>query len=79
MPEVYVDAVNAQQQPIGQQLLYYPVLDKVDAYLDWRVAFAVGGSSPSPDFAEAAQIGRNTWELVVSYVEQAWQTHLLET
>ena len=76
VPEVYVNAVNAQQQPLGQQLLYYPVLDRVDDYLDWRVAFAVG-INPSPDFAEAAQIARDAWERVATYVEEAWQTHLL--
>jgi hypothetical protein len=73
--EIYVDAVNPQGYRIGQ-LLLYPRLDKVNSYLDWRIAFATAGA-PSPDFAEAAQIAADVWEQVVTYVEQAWQDHLL--
>ena len=69
VPEVYVDATNAQGHPVGQVLLY-PRLNEVDKYLDWRIAFnEAGGATPSPNFAKAAQIGRGAWELVVGYVE----------
>lgn len=79
VPEVYVDTTNAQGHPVGQILLY-PRLNEVDKYLDWRIAFEeAGGATPSPNFAEAAQIGREAWELVVGYVESAWKRHLLES
>jgi hypothetical protein len=79
VPEVYVDATNAQGHAVGQILLY-PQLNEVDKYLDWRIAFEeAGGATPSPNFAEAAQIGREAWELVVGYVESAWKRHLLES
>jgi len=79
VPEVYVDATNAQGHPVGQILLY-PRLNEVDKYLDWRIAFnEAGGATPSPNFAEAAQIGRGAWELVVGYVESAWRRHLLKS
>lgn len=75
VPEVYVNAQDTQGRALGQ-MLFYPRLDKVDSYLDWRVAFAAA-VSPSPDFDEAALIAVDAWEKVVDYVEQAWQTHLL--
>jgi hypothetical protein len=79
VPEIFLPVVNAQS---GQQLgdvLLYPRVDKVASYLDWRVAFAEAGSTtPSPDFAEAAIIAADAWGDVVTYVEQAWRTHLLQ-
>jgi hypothetical protein len=77
VPEIYVPAVDAQGRGIGD-LLLYPRLGKVDAYLDWRVAFAeAGAETPSPDFDEAALIALDAWEQVVAYVEHSWQTRLL--
>jgi hypothetical protein len=56
----------------------YPRLEMVDAYLDWRNAFAVTASPTAPpDFAEAAIIAADAWVKVVDYVEQAWQTQLI--
>jgi hypothetical protein len=75
VPELFVRAVNAQGQSIGDVLLY-PRLEKVGSFIDWRVAFAAAGS-PSPDFAEAALIAADAWAKVVEYVERAWTTHLL--
>ena len=72
LPSIFLPATNHP----GQMLLC-PRLDKVDAYLDWRVAFATAGVRPSPDFGEAAIIVADAWTEVVGYVEQAWQTHLL--
>jgi hypothetical protein len=78
VPEIYVDAINARGHPVGQILLY-PRLHEVDRYLDWRIPFKEGGgATPSPNFAEAAQIGREAWELVVEYVESAWKRHLVQ-
>jgi hypothetical protein len=74
VPETYVDALDPQGRPVGS-LLLYPVLGSVDAYLDWRVAFAAA-AAPSPDFAEAALVAADAWNEVVAYVETAWQTHL---
>jgi hypothetical protein len=74
VPETYVNAQDSQGHVLGQ-LLFYPKLDKVDSYLDWRIAFAAA-SAPSLDFDEAALIAVDAWEQVVDYVEQAWQTHV---
>jgi hypothetical protein len=59
----------------GDDALYYPRLETVEAYLDWRVAFAATGVGN--DLDDAAQIVLGAWEKVVGYVEQAWRTHLL--
>jgi hypothetical protein len=76
VPETYVDVHNPEGRYIGQ-LLLYPRLDKVKSYIDWRVAFAASSTTPSPDFDEAAIVAVDAWEKVVTYIEQAWQTHLL--
>lgn len=76
VPEVYVRAQDDQGHALGE-MLFYLRLDKVDTYLDWRVAFAAVAGEPSPNFNEAALIALDAWEKVVRYVEQAWQTHLL--
>ncbi len=75
VPEVYVRAHDAGGRAIGDVLLY-PRLEKVDAYLDWRLAFDAA-AAPSSDFDEAALIAAEAWEQVVGHVEQAWQTYLL--
>lgn len=76
VPETFVNAVSDKGHPIGH-LLLYPRLTLVDRYIDWRVAFAEVATRPSPDFDEAALIAADAWELVVEYVEDAWQKHLL--
>jgi hypothetical protein len=75
VPETFVPARHADGRDLGV-LLFYPRLEAVDRYLDWRVAFAAA-ASPSPDFDEAALIARDAWDLTVDFVEQAWATHLL--
>jgi hypothetical protein len=75
VPETYVKARDRHGHELGQ-MLFYPRLDKVDSYLDWRVAFAAS-AAPSPDFNEAALITLDAWEQVIANVEHAWQTHLL--
>jgi hypothetical protein len=75
VPETYVTVEDAGGHAVGQ-LLFYPRLDKVDSYVDWRVAFAAS-AAPSSDFDAAALIVLDAWKRVVAYVEQAWQTHLL--
>jgi len=82
--EVYVPAADSNGRPIGD-VLTYPELEKVDSYLDWRVAIAAAHPPPGtpvthgfpPDFAEPALIVRDAWEQVVAYVENAWKTHLV--
>lgn len=82
--EVYVPATDSHGRPIGD-VLTYPELEKVDSYLDWRVALAAANppaGAPArrgfpPDFAEPALIVRDAWERVVAYVENAWKTHLV--
>jgi hypothetical protein len=75
VPETFVPARHPDGRDMGV-LLFYPTLDAVDRYLDWRVAFAAS-ASPSPDFDEAALIARDAWDLTVDHVEQPWVTHLL--
>jgi hypothetical protein len=61
-------------------MLFYPLLEKVDDYLDWRVAFDVANNDKSTlfaDFNEMALIVLDAWERVVGHVEDAWQRHLL--
>lgn len=77
VPETFVAAVHPDGRDLGV-LLFYPRLEVVDRYLDWRVAFAAA-TSPSPDFDEAALIVRDAWELVVDHVDESWRTHLLPT
>jgi hypothetical protein len=78
VPEVYVTALSEHGLARSDQfMLLYPCLDKVESYLDWRVAFAAAAVAPSPDFDEAALIALEGWEKVVGYVEQAWQEHVL--
>jgi hypothetical protein len=77
--EVYVRVVNGDGRVVGE-LLHYPRLEKVESYLDWRVAAAaVATAEPSPDFDEAALIVLGAWKKVVSYVEQSWRKHLLHS
>src|SRR5215216_5854741 len=54
-----------------------PTLEKVDDYLDWRVAIAANRAAIHPDFDDAALIVLEAWERVVGHVEEAWQEHLL--
>jgi hypothetical protein len=75
VPETFVAARHPDGRDMGV-LLFYPTLDTVDRYLDWRVAFEASASR-SPDFDEAALIARDAWDLTVDYVEHAWVTHLL--
>jgi hypothetical protein len=72
-----VPAIFLQASNHPGQVLLYPRLDKVDDYLDWRVAFDTAGVAPTPDFREAAVIVADAWREVVAYVEQAWQSHRL--
>lgn len=77
VPELYVRAIGPKGESVGD-LFMYPTLGMVDAYLDWRKAFAVAASpTPPPNFAEAAIIAADAWVMVAEYVEQAWRTHLL--
>lgn len=59
----------------GAAVVFYPGLERVDAYVDWRVAFVY--DQPPPDFEEAAMIVLDAWESVVEYVEDAWRQHLI--
>lgn len=54
-----------------------PRLEKVDDYLDWRVAFAANSTGVHPNFDDAVLIVLGAWERVVGHVETAWQEHLL--
>jgi hypothetical protein len=76
VPEVYLQAKDKDGRVLGDAL-YYPRLHKVDAYLDWRIAFDANSSSVHPDFDDAALIVLQAWELVVSHVEESWQQHLV--
>lgn len=79
VPETYVTALDPQGSPVGH-VLFYPRVDAVDVYLDWRDAFAAAtAETPSRDFDEAALIVSDAWDLVVDYVEHAWVTHLFAT
>lgn len=60
VPETYVEAHDSHGRLVGH-LLFYPQPDKVDSYIDWRVAFSAVRSeaTPSTDFQEAALIARD--------------------
>jgi len=75
VPEVRVPAWNVEGH-----MLFYLRLEKVDACLDWRVAFTVAQNDEAAlysDFDEAASIARDAWERVVRHVEEAWKRHLV--
>jgi hypothetical protein len=74
--EVYDQAKDKEGRVVGDAL-YYPRLEKVDDYLDWRVATDANSGGVHPDFDDAALIVREAWELVVSHVEESWQRHLV--
>jgi hypothetical protein len=76
---IEVKAHDTQDRHVGD-MLFYPLLEKVDDYLDWRVAFDVANNDKSTlfaDFNEMALIVLDAWERVVGHVEDAWQRHLL--
>jgi hypothetical protein len=73
VPELSVTMNDREGNPVGDVTLS-PRLERVDAYLDWRVAFAGANFG---DFAQVALIAGGAWELAVEYVEQTWRTHLL--
>jgi hypothetical protein len=89
VPELQATAYAPSGSLIGMRL-FYPRVDHVDKYLDWRVAFddmslsampgpgsAVPVLTPPADFVEASVITEQAWTQVVDYVESAWQAHLL--
>jgi hypothetical protein len=76
VPEIYAQAKDKDGRVVGDAL-YYPRLEKVDDYLDWRVAFEANTPVVHPDFDDAALVGREAWELVVAHVEASWQAHLV--
>jgi hypothetical protein len=79
VPVIEVKAKDAHDRHIGD-MLFYPRLEKDEAYLDWRVAFDVAANDQTTlfaDFDEAALIVLDGWERVVKHVEEAWQEHLL--
>ena len=76
-----VPEVHVERRGLGlptKQTLEFPRIEKVDDYLDWRMA---QDPARSPfvvnDFREGRSIVRDAWERVVSHTETAWQTHLL--
>jgi hypothetical protein len=78
VPTIEVKAHDAQDRHVGD-MLFYPLLEKVDDYLDWRVAFDVAENDKPTlfaDFNEMALIALDAWERVVGHVEDAWQIHL---
>jgi len=76
VPEIYLQSRDGEGRVVGD-VLYYPRLEKVDDYLDWRVAIAANRAAIHPDFDDAALIVLEAWERVVGHVEEAWQEHLL--
>jgi hypothetical protein len=76
VPEIYLQAKDKEGRVVGDAL-YYPRLEKVDDYLDWRVAFDANSAAVHPDFDDAALIVLESWERVVKHVEEAWRQHLV--
>jgi hypothetical protein len=75
VPELNVEGTNPDGPVVA---LYYPRLEKVDDYLDWRVAFDANRTGVHPDFDDAVLIVLDAWERLVRHVEKAWQEHLLD-
>jgi hypothetical protein len=70
-----VTAIDPETQ---QRFYFYPRLDRVDAYLDWRTVIPDPTTAiQSGDYAAAQTIAIYAWERVVDYCEDAWATHLL--
>ncbi len=89
VPELLATAFSASGAIVGTRL-FYPRLDRVDAYLDWRKAFeeielsarpgpgsAVAIVTPPADFNEASVIVGEVWEQVIDHVERSWRAHLM--
>lgn len=73
-----VPEINVIDAKTREQVLIYPRLDKVEDYLDWRVAFADPSAALARgDFESAQSIARGAWKRVVDYCENAWKTHLV--
>jgi hypothetical protein len=70
--------VTAIDPEAMQRFFFYPRLDRVDSYLDWRTVIPDPTNAiKSGDYAAALVIAMEAWERVVEYCEQAWATHLL--
>jgi hypothetical protein len=70
--------VTAIDPETMQRFFFYPRLDRVDSYLDWRTVLPDPTNAiKSGDYAAALVIAMEAWERVVEYCEQAWATHLL--
>jgi hypothetical protein len=70
--------VTAIDPETMQRFFFYPRLDRVDSYLDWRTVIPDPTNAiKSGDYAAALVIAMEAWERVVEYCEQAWATHLL--
>jgi hypothetical protein len=63
---------------IAGNIHWYPRIDKIDDYLDWRRVFAdEAAQAILDDFGPGRTIVMGAWERTVSYLERSWSTHLL--
>jgi hypothetical protein len=89
VPELIATAFSASETIEGLRL-FYPRLNRVDDYLDWRNAFAATGitavpgpgsavaiTTPPADFEDASVIVGEAWEQTIAHVEASWRSHLL--
>jgi hypothetical protein len=76
VPELHVTERGFGREPTTT--LCFPRIERVDDYLDWRLAQYL---RPAPvvvnDFQSARSIVSKAWERVVSWAESSWRKHLL--